>query len=94
MGWTKTQGEFMKRTRVKRHKRKTKKGRTTVKKHRRKVKKKKEGINLKDPSKHEFGSVEWQEVMGDNILEKMRHNEPLGPAEISFVKIQEEKYGP
>jgi hypothetical protein len=53
----------------------------------------KEGIPLKDPRKHEFGSVAWQDTMTHNILHKINHGEQLGAAERHFLSVQEMHIG-
>ncbi|MEK6880215.1 MAG: hypothetical protein AABY22_11430 [Nanoarchaeota archaeon] len=45
-------------------------------------------INLINPLKYPFGSIEWQEVMVNNICEKLSHREKLGAAEICFIQVQ------
>lgn len=47
-------------------------------------------INLIDFTKFKFGSVEWQDAMRHNIIEKIKHKEDLGSAEICFVQVQKE----
>jgi len=47
-------------------------------------------INLKNPSKFKFGSIEWQEAHEHNINEKLNRNEPLGGSERSYMETQAE----
>ena len=46
------------------------------------------GINLINPLKFKFGSVEWQDAMRNNLKEKIIHKEELSGMEKSFIGIQ------
>lgn len=45
-------------------------------------------IDLKDISKYELGSTEWQDAMIHNLREKKKKGEELGPIERAFVPVQ------
>ena len=46
------------------------------------------GIRLINPLKFEFGSIEWQDAIRNNVREKIKHKEELSGVEKSFLGIQ------
>ena len=47
-----------------------------------------EGIPLVDTRRFKFGTIEWQDAMKHNVIEKITHNEELGPTELCFIEVQ------